>query len=589
MITLSRHPLYWINDYIRFRLTYFGGRRFVDGYLRQVDAREDKNDFERRKSLTYNPNYAAEVINEIMNSIYQRMPEIGRTGGTKSYNRAVQGLDGGVDLETSSMNAFIGQQVLREMLIMGRTGIYVDMPKFNPYSTLAMYKTEPHPYCYYYYAEDILNWKSMYIDNELVHTVILLREQHWENNSVGLPDKQKDIFRLVQLKEDGVLVSFYEQAPDPTSAVGVKENMVKEIFLAGFKRIPFVMMDIGMSLMTELSDMQVTLLNLASADVNYLIESNFPFYVEGYDSKTDNNYTRSGLQTVFDPNTGNTSEVPVADGSSDSEITVGTMRGRRYPYQAPSPAFIAPSTEPIKASMAKQEQIKSDMRRILNLAVANIDASRQSADSKIMDKAGLESGLAAIGLELQGAEQEVAQLWAQYEGQDVSSAITISYPTSYELKSDPDRTSEATELIALQGAAPSITFQKEISKQVVKKLLDGRVNAGVITKIYGEVDKADYITSNAADIAQDVLNGLVDKTTASCARGYDGEKVVPIAEKEHTQRLAEIAKAQTAASAKAGAAQGANDPMDGRDRKTADQDPDKQPTGKDGKRGAVQQ
>jgi hypothetical protein len=53
---------------------------------------------------------------------------LSRVGGDQSYREAVVGLNGGVDLEGSNMNRFIGQLVLPELLVTGKVGVYVDMP-----------------------------------------------------------------------------------------------------------------------------------------------------------------------------------------------------------------------------------------------------------------------------------------------------------------------------------------------------------------------------------------------------------------------------------------------------------------------------
>ena len=49
--------------------------------------------------------------------------------------------------------------------------------------------------------------------------------------------------------------------------------------LIDIPEIPFVLMELDTSLMTDIADYQISLLNLASSDVNYALKSNFPFYV----------------------------------------------------------------------------------------------------------------------------------------------------------------------------------------------------------------------------------------------------------------------------------------------------------------------
>lgn len=584
LLTDSRHPYYTMLDYVKFRLTYAGGRQFIDKYLERFDTRESKSDFQRRKRLSHNPGFAAQALDEIIAGITQRMPEITRSGGTDSYNRAVQGYEGGVDLKNSSMDSFLSQNVLPEMLSMGRVGVYVDMPKFNPLSTVAEFAVQPHPYLYYYRAQDILNWQQQFDpqSNEVLTTAVLLQETRWITNEVGLPTEQQTVFRLVYKVPGGVVVKFMEQFSDPASGGSTQERVIEEFFLQGAKRIPFVMYDIGKSLLTDAADYQIGLLNLASADLSYAINSNFPFYVEGYDPKTAALNQKSGPSSGFDADGNETGSDVSETTNAAQELVVGTMHGRLYPFDAPAPAFIHPSSEPLRISMDKQEAMKGDIRRLLNLALASVTPSRNSTESKKLDQSsGLESGLSAIGVELEGGEREIALIWADYEHQDLTKKLTIAYPDNYSLKTDDERIAEATALAGVQGAAPSKTFQKEVAKRIVKSVLDGKVNTDTINKIAKEVDAADYVTGDFLAIASDFELGIVDPETAAEARGYDPKKVEK-AQKARVQRMADTAIAQSSAGAGGvaqAAARGGEGGGDPKGEKTVSQNADTNPDG----------
>lgn len=580
LITDSRHPFYTLNDTTKFRLTYLGGRPFIDAYLETFSTREDKIDFEKRKKLTHNPGFAAQALDEIIAGITQRMPEIIRSGGTESYTRAVSGIDGGVDLKNNTMDTFQGQVVLPELLSMGRVGVYVDMPRFNPEDTLAQLGGQPHPYLNWYKAEDILNWRQCFINGEIIETAVLLREKHPEiDPETGLETSTKEMFRLVQLVQGGVRVRFYEQY----SQEGVrKEQVTSEFFLSGMKRIPFFLYDIGKSLLTDAADIQIGLLNLASADLSYAINCNFPFYVEGYDPLTENTHGKDGPQTTFDAD-GNAKEIVEASSTGTPEKGVGTMHGRRYPYNAPPPQFINPSSEPLKASMLLQEGMKQDIRRLLNLNVSNVAPSRASTESKKIDQsAGLESGLSTIGIELETGERVIALIWAQYEGQDVKKKLSISYPRTYNLKTDSERIDEAKALMGVQGAAPSRTYGKEIAKLVANSLFAGRITPDKLKKISNEIDAAKYTTGDYEAIKSDFELGIVDPKTAAEARGYDPE-LVEEAQKARVKRMADTALAQSVGAANAAASSpargGEGNGPPAKDEKTTSQNADQNPDG----------
>lgn len=580
LVTESRHPFYTLEDYVKFRLTYAGGRQFIETYLEKYDSREDKKDFERRRKLSHNPGFAAQALDEIIAGITQRMPEIIRTGCTESYNKAIQGFDGGVDLQNNSMDNFMAKNVFPELFSMGRCGVYVDSPAFNPESTIAEYAVQPHPYLYYYRACDILNWQQQFDprSSEILVTSVLLRETQWTTNQYGLPEVPKDMFRLVQKVPEGVKVTFFEQYTDQNDRQApLKERVVKQYTLS-LKRLPFVFYDIGKSLLTDAADYQIGLLNLASADLSYAINSNFQFYVEGYDPKTEAMFNKQGPQTTFGPD-GEPLEKTSASADASPEIVVGTMHGRRYPLEAPVPQFIHPSPEPLKISMAKQQEMKEDIRRLLNLAVTTVAPSRKSGVAAQQDtQNGLESGLSAIGVELEGGEREIALIWADYEKQDIANKLTIAYPDSYSLKTEDERIAEAKALQEIQGAAPSKTYAKEVAKRIAKTILDGKVNNTVMKKVYSEIDASKYLTGDYMSIASDFELGIVDPETAAEARGYD-PGLVQKAQDARVKRMAETAIAQSQGGGSGAAGQAAARGGDGggnpKDEKKTSQDSDK--------------
>ena len=144
---------------MQWRITYNGGEYFRKLYLKKFSKREDDIDFNDRLEMTPIPAFARLAINDVRNSIFQRMRDITRRGGSSSYQSAVAGLNLGVDKRGLNMNAFLGVKVLTDLLIMGRVGVFVDAPALTGEVTLAQAQAqEQRPYLYYYPIEDILSW-----------------------------------------------------------------------------------------------------------------------------------------------------------------------------------------------------------------------------------------------------------------------------------------------------------------------------------------------------------------------------------------------------------------------------------------------
>src|SRR3954465_1183059 len=115
-----RHPAYVLSqeNWEKWRLAYLGGSRFLKRYLKKFSRREDDQDFRDRAMVSYVPAFAKAAVNEVKNSIFGRMHDITRDGGPATYRDAVAGLAGGIDQLGSTMNTFIGRDVMPELLTM---------------------------------------------------------------------------------------------------------------------------------------------------------------------------------------------------------------------------------------------------------------------------------------------------------------------------------------------------------------------------------------------------------------------------------------------------------------------------------------
>jgi len=158
LIINIRHPNYLrdMTQWDLWRYTYDSGEDFTQRYLQKFNSRESDADFQARRNITPIPAFAKAAINDVRNSVFHRMRDVLRQGGSPTYTNSVSGLNGGVDLRGSNMGVFMGHEVLTELCIMGRVGVYIDMPSFSG-GTLA--ETQGvRPYLYMYPVEDILSW-----------------------------------------------------------------------------------------------------------------------------------------------------------------------------------------------------------------------------------------------------------------------------------------------------------------------------------------------------------------------------------------------------------------------------------------------
>ena len=567
-ITEIKHPEYSKNilSWNKFRSTFVGGEQFVDDYLVMYSLREGTTEFERRKKMTYCPAHAKAAVIDIKNSIYQRLPDIIRYDGPSSYVSAISGADGiGVDRQGGSMTGFIGRKVLPELLSMGAVGVFVDrLPmdaKTSRVETKGMY-----PYLYIYKVEDI---RSFAVDTSGNFTSLLLRDTIYEEDpDTGLIIKEAKQYRLLRLTSGGVTVELFD-------ARGIKTRTVD----LNLRKIPFVLFQISHSLLIDVADYQVALLNLASSDMDYAVKSNFPFYVEQYNPAT------TALAAIPAAEGDGTSVS--ANKAKNTEIKVGVTQGRRYPVGQDRPAFIHPSSEPLKASMDKQRDLQREIRMLVNLSLMNLDPNRASEGSRELDNQGLESGLSYIGMELETGERALGVIWADYEAS--REIPMVNYPTKYSLLSDSERREEAKELREEMSRLPSLTYQKTIAKRIASVMLSSKIPVEEMEKIHKEIDSATVVVTDPTIIKEDHEAGFIGTDLASEARGYPKGEVEK-AKADHAERAIRIAAAQSSVTQEPGA-RGVDDlsadDKSAEDEKDNSQDPDLDENGKKKVRGAV--
>lgn len=540
------HPEYReaFDDWEKWRLTYESGDEFIEEFLEKFSTREDDEDFATRRSISYCPAFAKAAVNDVKDAIFQRIADVARGGGPKTYQDAVKGLEGGVDLAGTTMNSFIGTTILPELLTMRKVGVFVDMPQL-PGETL-MDQQGARPYIYHYPIESILNW-VVNVKNNKTYSKLLLQDSVYKHCPVtGLPIETLKRYRYMWVSDGKVCVQFFDEDSKPIDRFG---EAGIDVVVLDIPTIPFVLFEITDSLLKDVANYQIALLNLASSDILYSLKSNFPFYVEQFDPRAENLFRRPvGHERV---STGEDSVQIVQGGeqadaiaAKNYEIEVGATTGRRVPKGLDLPTFIHPSPEPLLASMQKQDELKKDIRMLVKLAVSNLAPKMASAESKNYDERGLEAGLSAIGLVLEQGERLIARYWHMYHNAK-GTVATVSYPQKYSLQSDKDKRDEAKDMAGLAKAVPSVTFKKETMKQVANITLATKVSNEVLKKIETEIDTTEVVV-NPEELERDIELGLIDPETASKAKGYP-EGVVEKAKEAHAERVKRIADSQAKA------------------------------------------
>ena len=101
-------------------------------------------------------------------------------------------------------------------------------------------------------------------------------DQHWV-----LPYEVTTRYRYLWTERGRVtsICQFYQQDGEqdlpPTAPIRRARRSILPI-----TRIPFVMLELYDSLLADVADYQIALMNLSSSDIAYALKSNFPFYTQ---------------------------------------------------------------------------------------------------------------------------------------------------------------------------------------------------------------------------------------------------------------------------------------------------------------------
>ena len=543
-----RHPEYdrFIDRWQKWRLCYEGADAFRAAFLEQYSKREKAEDFERRKKLTYIPGHARSSINIIRNALAVQLPDVVRKG-SKSY---LDAMATDVDTFQSSMSSFVALEITPDLLVEGKVYTVVDAPDIADGITRA--DDHGRPYIFAVKAEDMLSW-AYGEDGQIVAALMRLYEDIVDTDN-GLTIGTQLIYRYYKLMAGGESFTGDDEAVTAPASGGVlvwevnedgKEHSIPVIL--DIERVPVTEFRAVDSLMSEIADHQISLLNLASTDMDFLWRGNFPIYVEqipkaagairprGTKRTTGSQSTETDIDGTGEPGAG----------KSDRQRNVGTGKGVGYKEGMEAPSFIAPDVENLLASMKKQDSIATEIRVLVNLSLTSLSvkALEQSGTSKEADRVGEEAGLAYLGRILETGERDIAILWAMMEAE--TGETDVSYPQTYTLKSDDERQEEAEKLRELRPAVRSETYKKTIDQVIADKILRQHTTPAQMAKIVKEIDDAPYIdddTSQAENIRKDVLQDLVSTETGSKLRGYaDGEADKAAAEKR--ERVSALAGA----------------------------------------------
>ena len=484
-------------DWEEWRLCYQAGRHFRNRCLVQFeDAGETTAEFETRKSLTPIPAYAKRQVNRVKNAIAQRIGDVTRSGGSSDWKKAVAGEGLGVDRRGSSMNGFLTKRLLAELLILGEVGVLVTAPEIplpeNGVISQADVPSNFRPYFLEYKRESypLLIHADSHSPSDYSH--VLLKDcttNYTKGGGEETITTWRHFFLDARRTDD-------EGNPLVTVVVLTDRGEPEREIQTQLNAIPFVVFDIGGSLIEDACSYQVALMNMMSADSNYAINSNFPFLTR-----------QRGNDDGGDHFTG---------GTADKEITPGRSRGLWYEKGRDRPDFISPPAEPMRASLDLRKEMKQEVEDIVMGAISDLGAD-----------GSVDSGLSFIGkVCLEVSERRLWDHWAGYESVRMTNRKQplVEYPKSWTVKTDAERLEEANAVLKLANEIVGRKPKQEAAKLAVLKMFAGIADDKTISAMQSEIDNLALPVSDANTIIQAKDKGILSVETAATALGaMEGE------------------------------------------------------------------
>jgi hypothetical protein len=511
-------------DWTEWRACFAGGRIFRDIYLEPYSDRETTKEYERRRDMTPIPSYARKEIVGIRNQIGHRLPDVTRIGGSSAWRDAVNGRGRGVDLKGSSMNSYIARPfgVLDDLLVIGKVGVLLDVPRVNG-PTAADIPANFRPYLSLYRVEQIKRLVPAGPDSVSDWLAVSLEDDIPSFNiETGESEIKKRIrwFYLDSERDDKLSIQILDDKGEPTEPPILTES----------RSVPFVLPDIGMSLMADACSYQIAMLNMISTDSSYAVDSNFPVMTR-----------QRGQVGASDYLIG-----------ADQEAETGTRKGIFYDKGLDAPAFIAAPTGPMEWSLELRREMKLEIHDLVTGALSSVGG-----------EGSIESGLASIGGTLNSMENRLWEHWAEAMSTNPSrrEIPIVNYPVDWDVKSDKERVEEAEALLDLMNKLPGRQGKKEAAKRAYDKLYRGKVKDAELKKMKKEVDDAPYSTADPDILKMAGELGYVGTETASLALGFE-EGESDVAKEEKAERAKQIVAAQSDAAkgAAMGVPEGSVDP-----------------------------
>ena len=420
----DEHEARW-EFYLR---SYMGGQDYMDGNYLTKYINEDKDEYQRRISLTPIDNHCRNIVH-IYSSYLWRVPPT-RTFNALDGNVALEPFLKDCDLDGRSFNAFMKEAQIWAS-VYGHVWIMLDKPKSNVGTKAEELQQGIRPYVTLFTPENIFDWRYERTKSGRFKLTYLKVRESVEN----IDKTSKRAFFRVWTEEE---VQVFEVTDEMERLVETLPNPIGRIPAVFLPSNRSVVRGIGISDLTDIAVMQRAIYQELSEIEQLIRISNHPTLVKTYST---------------DASAGAGSVINMPD----------ELEANLKPYQ------IQPNggnLDSVRASI--MDKVESINRMAHMGAVRGTEAQTKSGVALQTEFQLLNARLSEKADILELAEEQLWELFCIWQG--VTPDVEVYYPDSFDLRDYPNELQFYQQ--AKASGVRSNTFLRGIDKMIADMVLD---------------------------------------------------------------------------------------------------------------------
>jgi hypothetical protein len=405
--------------------SYAGGFDFFMGKYMEPYYFESKDDYEKRLRQVALDNHVKSICGIYQSFLFRKMPK--RDYGSIESNPNIEAFLKDADLDGRSFDSFI-KAVSSSAMVYGHTWIVIDKPNSQANTRAEALQQGIRPYVSMFTPDNVLDWKYERRGNGYYElTYLKVREEIIEDEQYvrEYTPEEINVYKLHGRDRSGEYVETIPNALGKVPAICVYAQRGN-------------IRGIGVSAMGDIADMQKMIYEEYSEIEQIIRLTNHPTLVKTRDTEAS-----AGAGSIV---------------QMESNLDPGLK-----------PFLLQPNGSSIESVLNSITKKVDSIDRMASVGgIRSIESRRLSGLGLQTEFQMLNAKLADFAMNLEHAEEQIWDIWAQYEGQVFDGEIT--YPRSFSIQ---DKANEIAMLKMAKDTQPADPMLVEkIDKMVLETITE---------------------------------------------------------------------------------------------------------------------